>query len=84
MDIKTSEVILKIAAEIEAVLNEHPFAIANPSIPKRIGFLATRLLAVSIITQPERPAKFPSLLKFFTAIESIKNTLAALRLCGLK
>lgn len=46
MAIKNSEVILKIAAEIESVLNEHPIAIANPSIPKRIGFLATRLNGV--------------------------------------
>lgn len=28
------------------MLNEHPFAIANPCIPIRIGFLATRLSGV--------------------------------------
>lgn len=44
-DIKTSENILKIALEIEAVLNDYPFSTPNHFIPQRIRFLAAKLNA---------------------------------------
>lgn len=43
MDMKRSEQIIKVAAEIEAVLNECPIPTPSQSIPKRIYFLAGQL-----------------------------------------
>ncbi|HNT26572.1 MAG TPA: hypothetical protein PKH10_00200 [bacterium] len=43
MDMKRSEKIIKVAAKIEAVLNECPTPTPNQSIPRRIHFLAGQL-----------------------------------------
>jgi hypothetical protein len=43
MDMKTSERIVKVAAEIEAALNEYPIPVPNQVIPNRIRFLAAQL-----------------------------------------
>lgn len=43
MNIKTSEILNKIAAEIESALNEQDYASPNEYIPKRIRFLAAQL-----------------------------------------
>lgn len=40
---KTSEVLIKIASEIESALNEQDFASPNDHIPKRVRFLAAQL-----------------------------------------
>jgi hypothetical protein len=40
---KTSELILKIAAQIEEVLNKNPIAAPNDFVPVRIRFLASHL-----------------------------------------
>lgn len=43
MDMKTSEVILQVAAEIEAELNKQSVPGPNDFIPRRIQFLAAQL-----------------------------------------
>lgn len=43
MDKKTSEVLIRVASEIEAVLHEHPIATPSEFVPRRIRFLAAQL-----------------------------------------
>jgi hypothetical protein len=83
MDMKTSERIVKVAAEIEAALNEYPIPVPNQVIPNRIRFLAAQLSGCDHYAA-EKAYKIAELASIFYSEGNTQNTVAVRTRFGRK